>query len=390
MKRAFVVTIAVLLAVLLAAPAWALDFGDISLKGHFRTRGWWVYNAADLNEDTTPNNKTWIDMRFRIEPTWKVNDAVKIQQRWTWGNSTYGESPKVEAFNLQRCWATLSGPFGIPGSLVFGRMPASWGLGITANDSTVDRLKLVLKFGDLTVVPHYTKRSEGDTTVNDDEDQYTVVVIYKQAAYNGGVVLSYVKGYSGSANPEAAWFMLLPYVKASVGPVNVGAELGYKGGQAYTDVDYSGIKMAVNVSGKLEPVSLFGEIGYASGDDPDTADEIESFNFHADYDVDLIMFEEVEGTVANSWYFRAKATYPASDKLSVSGGFIYAGALETPTDVSSDRGFELDFWSSYKLMPNVALKGLLGFFFPGGYYDDSPGYGNDMAYKVGYELKVSF
>lgn len=137
--------------------------------------------------------------------------------------------------------------------------------------------------------------------------------------------------------------------------------------------------------------------GVASGDDPSTAD-IESFHFHRNYDVAMLMFNHRLGgrdflqtsrirdttlhslsnsiddeTVSNVTYLAPSVKYEWNDRWDIKNTLVLAQLMANPTnslDFKKDLGLELDIELIYKPRTNVQWVNQLGLLFPGGAFKD--------------------
>lgn len=130
------------------------------------------------------------------------------------------------------------------------------------------------------------------------------------------------------------------------GDLRLGAELGFASGGSQDNVNQG----ELHVSGAQLP----------SGDDT----TLNRFFFDFDYNVDLILFRELYGTISNAIYFKPRLEYDITDKLRGKAWSVASFAhkpIATPGN-EAGLGIELD--------ADVA------------YYDDASGFSAGIAYGV--------
>lgn len=194
-KRTFSI-LAVAVATLVSGSAWALT---LDWSGHFRADHKMVHNyqvdksAPGYSVDTAAGGEyiqgqgtkhtTFSSMYLRLKPTVLVNDNVIIRSEWHVGDPVAGffgrNIPSVDRNNplstqkdgmditASRLWLDTHTDFG---TLQVGRAPMHWGLGVVFNSadgiwdrwqSTSDTIRLVSKFGNLSLMPLYAKNAMG-------------------------------------------------------------------------------------------------------------------------------------------------------------------------------------------------------------------------------------
>lgn len=157
-------------------------------NAHALTVDWSGYFRADNNHVRNyvlEGNKatTFSSVYFKLKPKVLVNDNVIIKSEWNIGDPVYGflgrSTPSEDRNNpfssgrgsfpisAARIWMDVHTDFG---TLQAGRAPFHWGLGAIFNSgdapfdrfqSTSDTIRLVSKFGYLSLMPIYAKNSMG-------------------------------------------------------------------------------------------------------------------------------------------------------------------------------------------------------------------------------------
>ena len=140
------------------------------------------------------------------------------------------------------------------------------------------------------------------------------------------------------------------------------------------------------------------KLGIASGDNPNTVNVYEGFQFDKNYDVALLLFNHRLGqrdflttkilhndttlsvgnsaddeAIGNVTYLAPSAKYQWSDKLDIKSTLIYAQLVAIPTntlDTTKDLGTELDIELIYKPRERVTWSNTLGVLLPGSAWKD--------------------
>jgi hypothetical protein len=178
MKISTVKKISLLLLIAIALPTNANAL-TVDWSGYFRADNNHVRNFTFEGKKST----TFSSVFFKLKPKVLVNDNVIIKSEWNIGDPIYGffgrSIPREDRNNplstgkdsfpisAARIWMDVHTDFG---TLQVGRAPFHWGLGAIFNSgdhafdrfqSTSDTIRLVSKFGYLSLMPIYAKNSMG-------------------------------------------------------------------------------------------------------------------------------------------------------------------------------------------------------------------------------------
>lgn len=191
----FVSTIAVVVALLAAPQAKALT---LDWSGYFRASHDFIHdyqmdkaapgysNSGDSGEyikGEGDKNATFSTFFMKLKPRILVNDNIIVHSEWNIGDPIYGffgrHNPQEDrsrvfgtgkdgmSITASRLWLDVHSDFG---TVQVGRAPMHWGLGVVFNSgdgpfdryqSTSDTIRLVSKFGYLSLMPLYAKNSMG-------------------------------------------------------------------------------------------------------------------------------------------------------------------------------------------------------------------------------------
>lgn len=355
------------------------------------------------------------------------------------------------------------------GQLIVGRTPVQFGLGTLFNagnglfDHYIDTKDIVgykLIFGNLSVFPMIGKTYEGQIGDEDDVNDYLATVQYDNPESDLSIGAIYqlrtttfagndlpVSGDIGATvtNTNGTLSYAAPhrvdggknttigvFAKRATGDFNIGVEADMLSGD-------TGLQTSTNNGVSINAIGIAGEVGwhptdrklsgglkagFASGDDPGTADTYEGFSFSKNYDVALLMFNHPLGqrdflrtasvggvsrdangvtnvrnmidteAISNAIYIAPNLAYRANDKLSFGGNLVYGILNKDPipgANTSKNLGFELDLnltWKPYERLTWITEAGAL---FPGAAWQGGTlGLENKFAYGLVTKAAISF
>lgn len=441
MKRFFFGLAVVAVALCLAMPAMA-DL-KMTTTGYMNVRGLYldgnVRNFSNTLENKSSN--AWYLMEMVIDPTFHVNDKVRIHSRvtimeraWRGGhgaeNDTTGFGITANRGGNYRAehnfwWEQLYMSFPVfDGTLSVGRMSGgAWGFPFQDSESNRDRIKYVRKVGNITLLGLIEKLAEldggqpltqapavGDSFANSHSDT---------DAYAVGAVVPFSK--------DIVWRPLVYYIQLEQQTATHGAghlmlisnALGLKMGPFFLDgeINYWNTKRDDIGNGELKGdqwagwVDLgmnFGPAQFALGgfylqgesDKPtagsnpkrqtlsSTGEEFQPLLLLLSEDVGLLWNTQgvANNTVGASGYqcFYARAAYKLSDTMKLSGifGYLLADKMEFE-NTDDDLGMEIDLKFEWKLMDNLTYVVEGGYLIAGNYWDDRDGdSANDLSNDV--------
>lgn len=457
---------------------------DLSWSGYYRVEGVRVH-GPELN--SVGRDKAYLLHHLVMAPKIVAADGLTIYGRFdVFNNSVYGEnnqfgeffgsgprtafgtgdpgngsstnsgnsnvlsrSQKSGAIAITSLYAVWNQEFG---SLVVGRVPVQFGLGLVHNagngvfdhwfeSKDIVGYKIVL--GNLFVMPMVGKISEGDVGYEDDVNDYmlqaqydnpetdlSLGVFFEQRTATSAGNDAPITGPStlGTAQPGGFRTQLWSiYTKQRMKDFTIGVEGDFLSGD-------TGVTFATGQNVSINSFGLAGELayrpedskwsallkaGYASGDDPGTQDVYEGFVFNRNYDVAFMLFNhplgqydvlrtglvrnvgvpassqpDTEG-VSNTIYFAPSVDWKWHDNLSLNATFAYAMLSKEPLSnvggVAKDLGYETDIGVTYKPYERLTWKTQLGFLIPGdAWRGGSNGYENRVTYGIETKASISF
>lgn len=332
------------------------------------------------------------------------------------------------------------------GSLLVGRAPYEFGLGIVWNagngafdhwttSSDVVAYKFIV--GNLSFLPMVGRVAAEGTGAAEVVQDETIQVLYESEESGSmiGAVMNRRKSSAGSSNDafvpggtkNGAYSMQTNsfVLGRTWSGFNFKLEGGFTSGD-YGYVSTGGENIRNNSYGfALEmgfprPESKWDfrlRAGVASGDDPTTAD-IESFQFNRNYDVAMLMFNHRLGgfnilqtgaiksaakglddsiddeAISNASYISPKIGYAWSEKLDFNNTFTYAQLMTNPNnsvDFKKDLGLEWDMELVYKPRTNVRWVNELGLLFPGqAFKDGAANRDNGFTFGIATKAAITF
>lgn len=358
----------------------------------------------------------------------------------------------VRAVNPKRFYADVLLPFG---KLEFGRMPSNWGLGLLENDgngfknewgdahfgSTRDRIlfatkplgkegPMILALGfDKLVTANANTLAPGSIDNNlDDVQQFFLVPVYQPQEKK--VTVGAFAAYRTQDSTKTDIYAVSGYGDVEFEPVRLQLEAVWIGGssEAFRTIlinegkngrtDVNALNGVLRATYSYDPLKIIVEGGYASGmkndaalplNSTDKSSKITSYPFNPDYNVGLILFEELlarktaeavgtgttipypefreliptYGSVENAWYAAPLVKFDLTEAFGMKLGVLYAQSIEPLTDPNSryessvygrnydggkpsrDLGWEIDYGLHFGLADNFDVGVQLGYFIPG-------------------------
>ena len=308
MKKFTIIGLAICLAFALAAPVMAVD-ADFS--GSYYVRGSYV---SHWNLDDTSASNAYMDMRFRLQTVFKVNDILSVTTRFdalddkVWGDSddTIGATGinmnKVTVtgvkkdIDFDRAYMTIKAPIG---TFFVGRQKAFvWGTSFLDSEGEADRIKYVKKIDNLTLYAVFQKTEEKDNATalavlpgtradqaDYDSDTYYLLGKYKMENTTSGLLLAFTNNKTGNdgvmpidifaagntADRAQKVYTAIPYFVSKFGPLAIQGELAYRWGETEyddgrDDLDIKRLAYNLEATYSFGPASVMAGYAFVSGD----------------------------------------------------------------------------------------------------------------------------
>jgi hypothetical protein len=216
-------------------------------------------------------------------------------------------------------------------------------------------------------------------------------------------------------------YVIDPYVKAKIGPVDLQAEVEYWFGDAAkyegyvinaTNVSVGALSVFVDATATFGQFYAGGTFVYLSGDDPNTKDKIEGGininNGGVDWEPCLILFNAdlyywagylygynnsaFDSAMSNAWFFQGRAGVKPTSKWDVLLSLSYAQADKKPAGFTGGTyGTEVDLTATYKITDNLSYMVGGAYLFTGDYFKGTDGSNKvDDDYMLINKLTLSF
>ena len=401
-----------------------VEAAELFWDGMYRIRGQ-SFNSLSLSQ-TNPNaegNSQSINHRLFLQPNWRVNAKVSIHAQLdilpytTWGgepllftdptststDAFFSQSYATPDFIASRAWAEVQTKYGIAR---MGRMPLHWGSGMVFNagnepldefGTTTDQVEFAFKLDKFFVTT--AVKSARENFVNQDDDTWETALGLLYATERNKIGL--YGNYRLQTVDEASFGLGTIDIAAetATGPLDADIEMAFNFGQGDLEGGLDNVRLfSFGIAGRanisMDKLHLGVGAGFASGDSDNTDKEFGTFQFHPDYHIALLMFEEPMPTLAaavpsetnlgrnytavrtgyavsNAIFITPKIGYTIQPNLIGELKLITAWAAALPEDESNNGyGVEIDaslYWTPY---PNFEIQGTGALFTPGDYYNE--------------------
>ncbi len=370
-------------------------------------------------------------------------------------SNVFSQHQKADQLTVSELYLTFVQEFG---AFVGGRVPMQFGLGMVHNagngmfDHWLDNEDMVgykIVMGNLYLLPMLGKTSENSITGYDDVNDFMIHFQYEnpESGLEMGIFYQSRTAAGGNDQPMSGSDFLVGGPGATKGKHSsknismyglkdtkenrFGMELSWQEGNYGvitadgTDVKMSGMGAALEYDFHKEASKYkFGvKAGYASGDDPNTADKFEGFIFDRNYDVAFMMFNhplgqknllrtQLVGTentdagsfshnspdveaISNVIYFSPHMAYQWSERwdldFRLTTGFLQTDPI-AGGNVDKALGYELDISFNFKPNDRISWVNELGLLFPGAAFKagDANNFDNDFSYGISSKAAISF
>jgi hypothetical protein len=414
MKKFTMTALVIGVALLLAAPAMAVD---IAWDGHLRVRG---YVEKNVYQDDADDYSAWYDMRMRTNWTLAVSDYLTIRTRWRAMNQVGGGADAdATNFDWERAWMSIKTPYGV---FEAGKMiTKTFGTTFVDNETDIFRLNYVTKLMDkLTLVVTAQKAAEGDQgfTISDqDVDVYGFALVYPTENWTIGSLQVWLRQRAGGADADR--YSANPYFTGKFGNLGLQAEGLFWFGStdqasapglkaAAEDGDYKAWALNAEATYDLGMASIMLGAAYATGDDDPNDGDIEYVEFGDDWEKTWILFgstgllpetignfSTTGGDVNGFWTVYGGADTNITEKLNIGAIVAYAQVLEEG-DFDDKAGIEVNLRATWNIYDNLSYNAIAAMLFSGDYFEDKaaavdPANSNDDApWALFHVLQLNF
>jgi len=411
MKKFLVVLLSLGLIAAFCATASALD---VKFSGQYYVVG--TYDNNDRLVDEGKYSRASMFQRARIQTQFLIAEGLTFTTRFDalekqWGQSDwfgsqdrsnsrlasakYGSPKAQENIEFERAFVTFATKLG---TFDVGYQAADqWGTVFGDYENTRPRIKYTKAFGPFTVLAVFEKYFESDTSnestsyvgkTDADGDNYFLAGIYNFKGGNAGLLYKYMAWHEYTVSGyKTDLHALVPYVKATIGPVYVEAEASYAFGKlakkdSGSDIDKSGWNAYIMAKMPVGPAYFGAQFGWVQGDGDDATKSTSGAAGGNDWKPTLVLLNVdwatwkpvYSGTTANCsnankddakglLAYNVFAGYNVTPKLNFNGALSflqydtkkYWNSSRTAQSeiVSATIGTELDLTATYKIFDNL-------------------------------------
>ncbi|PKN67260.1 MAG: hypothetical protein CVU54_17350 [Deltaproteobacteria bacterium HGW-Deltaproteobacteria-12] len=418
MKRFWLVLLSLGLIMAFSTSAFAVD---VKFSGSYYAAGMYL-NKTSLQDVAGMNSLStaMYFQRLRLRTEFVVAPGVSLITRMDMMERAWGAArtaPGVAAGNqssatvaeneniaVDQVYVSAVTPIGMINA---GYMPdGMYGTMFMNSDSQAAKISYILPIGKLMLAAQVAKASEASAPYSNalagvnmaasdnDYDLYYLMGIYRDKGIEAGMLYMYIRNALPRpvANFKAYYHLFSPYVKATLGPVYVEAEVRYNTGMARKmdsgagDISYEALAAYLSATATFGPAYVGGTFAYLRGDDPATLDKVEGdLTGGQDWNPCLILFNYdrttwagampgyngagAQNQMANAWFYQVKGGVKPTDKLDIGLSVSMATADKVAAGwVSKDYGYEVDVTGTYKITNNLSYMLGFGYLISGDYF----------------------
>lgn len=400
---------------------------DVKFSGEYYVTGMYLDHVNLQDPAATFSRSTaFFFQRLRVGTDFVVSPCLRLVTRFdamervwepdtaaNYGKDAGGDDARNIDFDV--AYVDYTSPIG---KFQAGYMPDYvWGTiwGNRATGPTTGQIKYFLPIGPVTLVAAYAKEEENDYWVGDktvvatdrDYNSYRVGPIFNFKGNNvsgeTGLLFIYneVRQYRTlPLTPLTAPFtqdmyVLQPYFKTKLGPVNLQGEINYAFGKrdfevaGLEDLDINSFTAWLDGDANFGVFSVGGSFAFVQGQDPDETDEINNaLTGGRDWNPCLIMYNNnmfytwlgplttytatqgITGEISNAWFGQLRMGVKPVPQLNLAASVSYAAAHEKPASTwDRDYGWEVDVTGTYKITNNLSYMLGGGYLFTGDYFN---------------------
>lgn len=464
-------------AVIVAASSFAAA-STLDWSGGYRIEGVSI-NSTTLASPA--NGKSYLLQHMHLSPKIVVQDGVEIVSRFellnntqypnsqagqllgstvdnNFPNSGYAENSSTMSENqgqssvqISQAYLHLQQEYG---SLIVGRAPIHFGLGIAHNSGmgafdhwlgVEDQVTYRIHIGNATLTPMIGRPYQASPGQGASITDQAISLEYTSSDSSATAGVFYENRASGQVANDTPTALAAKFTPASIlggfsnktvnvyfakdwGTVDFKIEAGFLQGNTGLfnslgqEVHLSGYGIATELSIPNQDSKWYYKLrtGIASGDDPNSGD-YEGYTFNRNYDVAFLMFNHRLGQadffktnpfksslsssqsladtlddeyISNAFYLSPQFIYRYSDKTELKNTLTAATILVDPiSGAGTDKnvGFEYDFDVVYKPSDRIQWITTVGVILPGAMWKGgSSGYGNDLDYGLSTKAAINF
>ena len=426
MKRLWFIVIALGLISVFSMQALAVD---VKFSGEFYAAGLYQ-DKTSLQKDVGPSTAFYFQ-RLRLKTEFVVSPGLSfitradiMERAWGAARTASGTTldtgsaatmAENENIGFDLAYIQYVSPIGI---ITAGyQLDGTWGTVFLNSESPVGKVTytLVTPVGSGSLIlggdtgksieNSYTAKKTSATWADRDSSFYSIYGIYKVKNGEAGVYARYMRDATARSTYLTDGVIVMPYLKAQIGPIFLQAEVDYLWGTIkmennipYKDIDIRQLAGWVDATANLGMFYLGGTVIYVPGDDKGTSEKQEGGLLSGGRELNpcLIMFNSdlsywagsisgydstgMTGPMTNAWFFQGRGGVKPIDKLDIMASVSYAVIDKAPADVWEGRkyGWEVDVTGTYKITTNLSYMLGAGYWFAGNYFYGSTSSRRDL------------
>ncbi len=424
MKRFWLVLLSLGLIVAFSTSAMAVD---VKFSGEYYAAGQYL-DKINFQKDTASvaGSTAFYYQRLRVNTDFIVSPGLKLVLRAdimkrVWGAARSAPGTTTDQFSagtraeneniaFDLAYVQYVSPIGI--FQVGYQIDGQYGTVFGDNPNPTPRIMYLLPFKGFTFAVMMGKNTPAiaemsytsqlaATAADRDSNFYTGFINYAWKTGTVGFLAKYVRtatnraALGGDDGYTTNMYIVTPFVKATLGPVFVQAQVYHIFGQAakfegttYGSLADTRLNMLYGWVDATANFGMFyagGSVAYVSGNDPGS-NASQGAGGGTDWKPCLILFNNdqaywggvVNGydgsstgnQVTNAWFGQVRGGVKPTDKLDIGLAVSYASADKKPSAawLYNDYGYEVDLTATYKITNNLSYMLGAGYLFTGKYY----------------------
>ncbi len=403
---------------------------EVFWDGHYRTQAHY-YKSLSLSSrnDNAIDRLQSVQHWGSVKPSWILTPNVRLHSQLdmlyfqpfgaesfayqdpAWSNSgldfadslrptTAGETG-LSNLMVSRLYAEVVSDIGI---VRFGRMPIHWGSGMIFNagdlptqfvGETADRIQYSNQFDSVFLLGAIEVRDEGFSSLADESVAGTLSLYYKDERIQGGLYNVYAN--QRSEDTSFNQFTIDGFLGADMGALKTELELAVQFGSGdliggLDEVKQLAFGGILDAELGMDGLGVGLNLGYASGDSDLDDKEFKQFTFDRNYDISLMLFDQIMPTlaptvsstanqgleygaarvgngIANALYAQPRVSYKVSDSFTPEVRVLFARTAQLPETEAGNTNYGVEVNANLNYMPleKFHLRAQMGYLFLGSY-----------------------
>lgn len=403
---------------------------EVFWDGHYRSQAHY-YKSLSLSSsnDNAIDRLQSVQHWGSIKPSWILSPNVRLHSQmdmlyfqpfgneaftyqdpaWSTAGLDFADSlrPTTEGdtglnnIMVSRLYAEVVSDIGI---IRFGRMPIHWGSGMIFNagdqptqfvGDTADRIQYSNQFDSVFLLGAIEVRDEGFSSLADESVAGTFSLYYADERVQGGLYNVYANQRSESTSFNQ--FTIDGFLGADMGALKTELELAVQFGSGdlvggLDEVKQLAFGGILDAELAMDELGVGFNLGYASGDSDIDDKEFKQFTFDRNYDISLMLFDQIMPTlaptvsssanqgleygaarvgngIANALYAQPRISYKVSDSFRPELRVLFARTAQLPETEAGNTNYGVEVNANLNYMPleKFHLRAQMGYLFLGSY-----------------------